>query len=279
MAKTHVKLRVGLLDHMQRFSTNTDALQVYIWCLLQAPISGPDAGTVMINQRAVSEVWEWRRERLNRAVRWLQVNPSLASPMLVQIERGSRDKPGRYAIPKFETFGRPDPKSARSAHTTPNGFGTLSAHNAGSNCAPGAHNGADCVRDSARVAHTMPEMCARFGPPGAHIPTSIDRARQKERESEEREGFRMVEERDGGDWIPVPDEAQARQALLHARGFASIPEDFREKALETALKNLDMYRICYIEEWVDDDEIDSDQAAKSVGQVAAVASGRSPYTD
>lgn len=57
-----------------------------------------------------------------------------------------------------------------------------------------------------------------------------------------------------GDWIPVPDEGQARQVLLHRRGFANIPEDFRERAIETALKNLDMYRICYIEEQVEEGE-------------------------
>lgn len=53
------------------------------------------------------------------------------------------------------------------------------------------------------------------------------------------------------EWITVHTEAEAREALKRWRGYGQLPATMQEQAIDTAMKNLEFYRIRYEP---DDDE-------------------------
>lgn len=223
MPKQYVKLRVGLLDHLPGFAQNPDAYLVWSWCLLSAPMSGPDAGVVRINQAHFAERWEWDRGRVNRAVKWLQSHPSLEQPLLVQVEKGARNRPGRYAIPKYET-----------------------SENKGRFSSPGAHNRDGFVSDSVEQAQRIRRFVSDSVELAQRNSNKNARVRKNEDSLEQEGGFAVKHEPQN--WITVDDEAEAVEALLKWRGFANLPESIQDQAIETALKNLEHYRIRYAPE-------------------------------
>lgn len=216
MPKSYVKLRVGLLDHLPEFAEQPDALLVYVWCLLQAPMSGPEAGCVRIQQRHLSHDLGWDRARVSRALRWLQMHPSIHHPMLVLVEKGAKNRPGRYAIPRFETTenrGRFGGSPATNRH----GFVS--------------HSAAQAQRIAGFVSHSA-ALLQQNNNKNARV--------RENKEFLEQEGAQVYED---SEWITVRDEAGARQALLQHRGYAMLPESMRDEAVENALRNLEFYRI------------------------------------
>jgi len=220
MPKQYVKFRIGFLDHLPMFASYPDALVVYNWCLLQAPISGPDSGCVRVNQHHLAELWGWSRPRLTRALKWLQLNPERSHPLLVRVEKGARNRPGKYVIPRFETTENIR-RFGNGAVPNPPGFSS------------------DYVTHRNRIARFSSDYVT-------HRNRNInkERARQKEREEEEQEEV-ASDVYDKAEWLTVHTEAEARQALLNFRGYAQLPESMRERAIETAMKNLEFYKIRY----------------------------------
>lgn len=217
MPKQYVKLRIGLLDHLPMLASHPDALVVYIHALLTAPMSGPEAGCVRINQTQLASEWRWGKARLSRAVKWLQNNPAPNHPLLVLVERGTRSNPGRYVIPRFET-----------------------GENRGRFGSAGATNPPVFVSKSVTQAQRIASFVSKSVPLVQR--NSNKNARAKNEEYREQGGVEVYEDEE---WVTVKTEAQAREVLLLARGYGQIPESMRERALETAMKNLEFYRIRY----------------------------------
>lgn len=225
MPKQYVKLRVGLLDHMPLFAGCPDAFLVYGYCLLQAPMSGPDAGCVRINQAAMSDRWGWSKPRLSRALSWLQTNPARNHPLLVCVEKGRRNQPGRYAIPRFE----------RTENTGRFGNG-------------GGTKPPEFVSDSVTQVERIGRFVSDSVTEMERNSNKNARVRKNESKKNEEEGYAVYEH---ADWITVRTEAEAREALRLWRGYGQLPDTMQDQAIETAMKNLEFYRIRYDD---DDDE-------------------------
>jgi hypothetical protein len=197
---------------------------MYTWCLLQSPLSGPEAGCVRINQTLLGAQWRWGKHRVSRALRWLQTNPSIDHPLLVLVRRGARNQPGLYAIPRFETQENGSRFGAAGA-TNPPGF----------------------VADSVSQVQQIRRFVADSVLP-------VQRNNNKERAREERElleqerGVQVFEE---SEWLTARDEQEATELLLSKRGLGQLPESMQEQAVQTALANLEFYRIRYLD---DDDQ-------------------------
>jgi len=226
MPKQYVKFRVGFLDHLPMFASNPDALVLYNYALLMAPMSGPEAGCVRISQSRLADAWEWDRGRVSRAVKWLLNHPAPSHPLLILVERGRRNQPGRYVIPRFETSENNGRFVAHSQQKRP-GF----------------------VADSAAQAQRIHEYVAdsaALTQRNRNIRNA--RVRKNENKKNQEEGYAVYEH---ADWITVRTEAEAREALRLWRGYGQLPDTMQEQAIDTAMKNLEFYRIRYD---VDDDE-------------------------